>query len=236
MLLTALLLILSPTVAWAAREPFNEVLDNEVLPARATELQSRITDRLGPVGETMWWWGASFGLSPTVELVLPAEIGVSHVDGTTRFKWFAAELRWRIAPPGPPPGPGHPVPLVRLSVERSILGNTLKGGGDIIVGTDLSKALHSSVMAGGTVVSNGSAANLHGGLGITGNVTPALRIGGEVFGDLPVLPTGTGATLGVGPDASLTVGAFWITAGTLIGVGSGRAYDASVRIAWGIEL
>ncbi len=228
----------APTAAYAGRQPFNEVLDNEVLPARIAELNTRITDQIGTPGgedETALWWGAALGLSDRVELMLPAEIAVAHEDGATRMTWYAAEIRWRMAKAGPPPPPGRVVPLLRLSVERKVARPLLEGGVDLVLGTNLTENIHTAAMLGGTVLSNIEEVATHGGLGVTGNVTEALRVGGEVFGEVPLFPSGEAPTVAVGPDISGTLGAFWVTGGTLMGLGTGRAYDVSFRLAWGVE-
>lgn len=231
---SAALVLLLPSVAQAGREPFTKVLDNEVLPARGAELLGRITDDIGGEDETASWWGAAFGLSNQVELVLPVEIAYSHTEDTTRFTWYAAELRWRIAKPGPPPGPGHPVPLVRLSVEKSNKKRTFTAAGDLVIGTDLSKAVHTSVMVGAEAVLDGSEVATRGGLGVTGNVTGSLRIGGEVFGQVPILPSGETPSVGAGPAVSYTSGPFWITVGGLIGL-QPAPLPVLLRLGWGVE-
>ena len=231
-------LLLCPALASAGREPFNEVLDNEVLPARVVELETRVTDIVGtPDGsdETGIVWGASFGLSHRVELLLPAEVAYSHADGTTQFTWYAADVRWRMAKPGPPPGPGHVVPLLRAYVERAVVDQDFEGGADLVLGSDLSKRVHAAAMVGGGAVSTGADAWLHGGIGVTANASDALRLGGEAWTEGSLL-SGGGPSLSAGPDLSYTLGAFWITGGGLFGLGSGRAYTTSVRISWGVEL
>ncbi len=227
-----------PSLAFAGREPFNQVLDNEVLPARGAELESKITDKIGTPGgagdETASWWGVAFGLSDQVELVLPLEVSYSHADGTTNFTRYAAEVRWRMAKPGPPVVM-RPIPMLRLAVERGNSSQTLEAQADLTVGTDLSKKVHTAVDLGGNFVSDASESTGHLGIGVTGNVTGALRLGGEVDANAAFIPTFSGPNLAAGPDVSYTTGPFWITAGGVVGLGATIPDPVVLRLSWGVE-
>ncbi|MSP55086.1 MAG: hypothetical protein EXR69_05710 [Myxococcales bacterium] len=243
----ALLALVLPTPAWAGRKAFNRVFDNEVLPARVVEVQAQVTDTFGsPAGTdiTAVWWAAAFGLSNTVEVSLP--IKVTHVRipetgaGSTFLDSYGADLRWRIAKKGTPPGFWRPVPLLRLIVEKPLATAAVNFEGDVVIGTELSKWVHSSAMIG--VVSSSTAftgegsTKVTGGFGAVANLSGSWRAGGEVYAEVPLVPAGGVPTFTAGPDLSYTLGPFWVSAGSLFGFGDRRPYTASARLLWGAEL
>lgn len=236
-----------PTPAYAGRKAFNRVFDNEVLPARIVEMQAQVTDTFGaPSGTdlTAVWWAAAFGLSNNVELSLPIKVTNARVPETgassTFLDSYGADLRWRIAKKGPPPGPWHPVPLLRLIVEKPLATATVNFEGDAVVGTDLSKWVHSSAMIGvassSAAFTGAGATKVTGGFGAVANITGSWRAGGEVYAEVPVMPAGGVPTVTAGPDLSFTLGPFWVSAGSLFGFGDKRPYTASARLLWGAEL
>lgn len=234
-----------PIAAHAGRQPFTELHDNEVLPARVVELQSDLHEFVGtPDGandDVEASWGAAFGLTHTVELVLNTELAYEPAARATAFTWYGGQLNLRLARPGPPPPPGHIVPLVRIGVQRIVGNDAVEGDLELVLGTDVTKGVRAVAMAGATASTLG-AARLDGGLGVLGEPTEGVRVGGEVYGQLPLVTTpgwNSGratASLEVGPTISVTQGPYWITLGGMAGLGARRAFDGSFHLAWGVEL
>jgi hypothetical protein len=238
------LLLAIPAAARAGRLPFSQVSDVEVVPTRIVELQWWVDERVGTpdraTDDVATVWGAAFGVSPRVELVIATELEYARASDRTSFTWYGGQVRWRLAPPGPPSP--RPVVLLQLGVDRYFAEGAVEGQLDAVVASDPVNGLHTVADVGVVGEADGSSAQLRGGLGVVGEAVPGLRLGGEAFAEAPLI-TSSGWNSGranpafaVGPTASFTSGPFWVTAGGLFGLGDRRAYDATFHLAWGVEL
>jgi hypothetical protein len=232
--------------ALAGRQPFTELQGEEVLPARIVELQAAVDERVGTPDragdDVASVWGAAFGLSRRVELVLNTEVAYQRASDATAFTWYGGQVRWRLAKPGPPPGPWRPVLLIRLGVERFMAEDLAEGRLDLVVGMGVGGPLHAVVNASGLATSDLASARLEGGLGVLADATQATRAGAELYAEVPLSPSPLWSlgrdtpSVAAGPTVSVTEGPFWITVGGLAGLGERRAYDAELHLAWGVEL
>jgi hypothetical protein len=105
---------------------FGWLLDTDVVPERAVELQQWTAEE-GQQGatnhdETTLAWAPVVGITDRVEVALPVEWTWQAADGVssrTAFSRFGAELRWRLVTNDPVEAPAF-APLVRVAVNRIV--------------------------------------------------------------------------------------------------------------------
>lgn len=244
LLLTATLLTAQP--AEAGRRPFIWVWDTEVLHEREIEVEQWIWEVQTPERKVAWlWWSPIIGITDTLELAIPIEAAwwraPSPTDpgkavADTNLETWGLSLRWRLAENDPDES-GPLVPLVRLAVKR-LLTQVQDGSqlwqieGNVVLSYDISK-LHSTLDLG-FFYNTGDAQWASYAFGTAWSLNDAIRIGGEVFGEVG-LSTGRKSFTMVGPDIGWTHGRAWLTVGMLVGV-SESAADWMPRLIWAIKL
>lgn len=237
--LLASLLLLTPLSAHAGRRPFIWTYDTELVPLRRVELEQWVWERNKPdAGLSSVWWSPVIGLSDHIELAMPIEWYWQEGQGT-QFSTWGGDLRIRLANPDPTMA-GPIVPLLRLGIKRRIgdKENPLQIEANAVSSIDINDWLHGAIDIGTHTVPNGHQLSLSYSAGLSAAlpVQTDLHIGAEFFGEsylisdeeIPVVAM-------VGPNASLTWGRTWITAGGLIGLSEGAA-PFMPRLIWAVSL
>ncbi len=238
--LLATVLVAAP--AEAGRRPWIWVWDTEVLHEREVEIEQWIWEmNLGAKQSAWLWWAPVVGLTDTLELAVPVEASwwwlPSEADGdkwqaSTQFETWGLSLRWRLAENDPDEA-GDWVPLVRLAIKKLMGGRKPQWQfeGNVVVSNDTG-ALHSTLDLGFFYATRGAQWATYA-FGMAYGINDAIRLGGEVFGEIGLSEERKTFTM-VGPDLGFTHGRTWITIGCLIGV-TDKAARYMPRLIWAIK-
>jgi len=234
---------LSSVDAHAGRRPWIWVWDTEVLHEREMEIEQWIWEFKKPGGmAAAWlWWAPIVGITDQLELAIPIEAawwwrheaGVGWVSSTAMETW-GVSLRYRLVE-NDPDEVGPVVPLIRLAVKRLLRGQMTSNWqleGNLVTSYDQG-ALHTTLDLGGFYRPNSGTAWLTYAWGVAWGINDALRLGGEVFGEVALTDKTKSITM-VGPDIGWTHGRAWFTLGWLIGV-SEHAANYMPRLIWAIK-
>lgn len=244
-LLAALTLTAVATPAEAGRRPFIWVWDTEVLHEREIEVEQWIWEMNAGAVKTAWlWWAPVIGITDTLELAIPIEAAwwwrPSAADAdvwqsSTQFETWGMTLRWRLAENDAEEA-GPFVPLVRLGFKHLVVQNDHQNQqwqleGNVVMSYDYEK-LHTTLDLGFFYQTEGAQWATYA-LGSVYGINDAIRVGGEVFGEIGLTPGRKTFTM-VGPDLGWTHGRAWLTFGVLIGV-TEKAANYMPRLIWAIK-
>ncbi len=234
----AALAVIPARAAHAGLSRFGWLLDTDVIPERAVELQQWTAEesQQGAANhdETTLAWAPVVGITDRLELALPVEWTWEAADGVaarTAFTRFGAELRWRLVSNDPVDAPAF-APLFQVAVHRLV---TERGAFE--VAADLVGSYHQGrvhVVGNAGVVDalrDGADAPLaRGGAGVSIGVTDELRLGAEAVAQL-ALSDEDASWLAAGPNLAWNHGRFWVAAALPIGLYQIRV---APRVTWAI--
>ena len=236
---------LLPATAEAGRRPWIWVWDTEVLHEREIEVEQWIWEMNAGGPKAAWlWWSPVIGITDTMELAIPVEAAwwwrptKDDPDvwrSATQFETWGLSLRWRLAENDADEA-GPFVPLVRLAVKHLVVQDEhteqeWQLEGNVVMSYDVSK-LHNALDLGFFYTTGGAQWATYA-LGSTWQLNDALRLGGEVFGEIGLSPGRKTFTM-AGPDLGWTHGRAWVTVGCLIGV-TEKAARWMPRLIWAVK-
>jgi hypothetical protein len=173
------------TPAYAGRTYYGWLEGTDVQPERGVELMSSLYEELESDGaETTWWMGPMIGVTDRLELGFPLQLTARDSEGA-HFDRFGADARYRLASQDPVDAPAV-VPLVRVAIDHVI--GTRSGFGvrsDFVLSYAVDR-LHVLVDAGVAVESLSREWQLRPGAGTSIRVVGELRLGAEVYAEIPV--------------------------------------------------
>jgi hypothetical protein len=243
-ILTAATLLVSAP-AEAGRRPFIWVWDTEVLHEREVEVEQWVWEmNLGGPKSAWLWWAPVIGITDNIELAIPIEAAwwwrpsaddPDKWQSSTQFETWGLSLRWRLAENDPDES-GPFVPLVRVAVKHLLVANDHQDQqwqfeSNLVMSYDYDK-LH-SVVDIGFFYTTADAQWASYAIGSAYAVNDAVRLGGEVFGEVG-LSSGRKTFTMAGPDIGWTHGRAWITVGCLIGL-TDKAARFMPRLIWALK-
>jgi len=225
------LLFATPAVAAPASHGF--LTTTEVVPDRAIEIETRVTDKndLGDLHQrsTALWLAPAVGLTKNVELFVPIEmlwLSETGTMSTFTLSKFGGELRDRVA------RGDHYAVLFRVALERDV---HIRNGGH----TEFGLAASFDVAKVQFAVDNQLTfeANYGGvhiatrpGAGVSYLVRPDVRFGLEAYG-VKSIDTAEPSWAVVGPSFSFTHDRFWLASTFGFGVYN---ISSAGSVVWGM--
>ena len=236
-------LLLAPGTAHAGRTFYGWLYGTEVMPERGAEIQTWVSEEndVGPedhARETSWWIGPAIGITDQLELVMPVQftwersgLKSDPPSAHTLLDNYGVELRYRLVTQDPVDAPAF-APLVRVAVKRDVRNpSAIQPEADLV--TSYQTGIFHALVDLGAIV-NVSADTTHvefrPGAGVSIEVAPSLRFGGEVFASLTT-DSGYGNWVTVGPNMAWSHGRSWVSASFGIGV---KDIKNTGRLQWGI--
>lgn len=232
--------IATPGTAVAGRTFYGWLQGTEVMPERGAEIQTFVDDQNfksheDNASETHWWVSPFIGITDQLEIGLPVEmlwIRSDVMQGRTNLDNFGAELRYRLVTQDPVDRPDF-APLVRAAVKRLVSGSRDVWQPELdFVGSYETGEIHVLADIGifGQVGPGSQNFELHPGAGISVHIVDDLRVGAEVFAEVPFEETDKTWVI-AGPNLAWSHGRTWISAS--YGIGIYHIRDAP-RLNWGI--
>jgi hypothetical protein len=238
-LIGAVALASAPATAHAGRSFFGWLIGSEVMPERSVEIQTWISEenRLEPennLSRSTWGLGPFVGITDQLELSMPLELWwqrVPTMPGSTQLHNYGIEARYRLVTQDPVEAPPF-VPLVRVGVRRLVKDRDTMAPEVGLVATYEAGSVVVDANAGvvGAVTRDDTSFRLRSGAGVSVLAVGDLRVGAELFAEVPFDATGD-TWLVAGPNLSWTHGRFWVSAA--YGIGLSNVKDAP-RMQWGI--
>ena len=236
-------LVAAPGSAHAGRTFYGWLYGSEVMPERAAELQSWISDEnrpnvTNPFHRNVWTVTAQVGVTDQLELGFPTEFEwLQLIDETmmttttfTRWSTYGIEARYRFVTQDPVDAPAF-APLVRVGMKR-LIGNrdAIQPELDFVLSYE-SGIVHVLMDLGfAAVVDAEVTAQFRPGAGISVLVVEDLRVGAEGFVEIK---TDTETEAFAGPNVSWTHGRFWVSG--VLGLGREQSrLQTAARVVWGI--
>jgi hypothetical protein len=230
-----------PHQARAGRTHFGWLYGSELIAESGVELETWIVEenKKGETkkDETSFWWGPVVALSAHLEMAVSMEAAHEndHVaPASDRFTRWGADLRYR--PQSPDIIDAGPVAtLFRIGVKRIIDERAgIRGEADMVVSYQQG-AVFVALDLGAvlTHLPTQTTVELRPGAGVSIRTIDDLRLGAELYGELPLNDDSSTRWLVVGPTVSYTRGRFWGAA--TYGVGLFGLRDAP-RITFGLAL
>jgi hypothetical protein len=228
----------APGSARAGRTFYGWLQGTEVMPERAAEIQSWITEENRPdqggAVESSWVVGPFIGITDRLELGLPVEFDWSRADGVpgkTAFGSYGAELRYRFVTQDPVDAPPF-APLVRISVKRVVTVRDALQPEANLAGSYQSGRVHALADVGfyGLITPDVHHFALKPGAGVSIEAVGDLRFGAEVFADIS-LDDRDETWVIAGPNLAWSHGRTWLSAAYGIGI---KGIKDAPRFQWGI--
>jgi len=224
-----------PSAAVAGPTPYGWLPATELTGADRVEGAGWIYERddRGDLHEraTVLGGAPTFGLTDRLELRVPFElVARSAVEELPHFGLarFGGDLRYRFTRPTAGLAPVVRIALIRDVEIRSLIRSELG------VALGFSQGIVDVEAAGDFVVEvNRSSVHeeLHPGLGASVRATRALRVGGELYGEVS-LDELASTWLAIGPNLSARLGRSWFSSTFGIGL---RGITFAPRINWGLS-
>ena len=234
-------LVAAPGSAHAGRTFYGWLYGSEVMPQRAAELQSWISDENRPNASfpfrrNVWTVTAQVGVTDQLELGFPTEFEwlqrTEMMTTTTLTRWstYGIEARYRFVTQDPVDAPAL-VPLVRVGMKR-LIGNrdAMQPELDFVLSYETG-IVHVLMDLGFTAVVDAEVtAQFRPGAGISVLVVEDLRVGAEAFVEVK---TDTETEGFAGPNVSWTHGRFWVSG--VLGMGKEQSrLQTAARVQWGL--
>jgi hypothetical protein len=226
-------LVVTVAPAAAGNSVFAWAYDTTTLRTRKTELQFWISEENGSAHDTEFWAMPAFGVTPRLELAVPAVLSHAVADGeAARFTYdrHGVEARYRFTDDAI-------APLARVAVFREIDAQGISIEADAVV--SYARGRFRAVIDLGYVarfVDGPNEVELYPRAGASVHVTGPLRLGVESYAELELEhgyePEELESVV-VGPNLAITRGRFWLSATFGIGL---KEITTAPRVQLGLLL
>jgi hypothetical protein len=226
--------VLASSTAHAGPTNYGWLPATELVPASKVELGGWIYERddRGDVHERATVLGAAptFGISDRFELRLPFElVQRSAIDAAPSFAFsrFGGEGRYRFTP-----RTAELAPVLRFALARDVgIRSLVRSELGVALGFERG-SVHLEAAADWIAEVNRSSTHfeLHPGVGASIRVLDALRLGGELYGEVS-FDSAASTWLAIGPNLATRLGPSWLSASFGVGL---RGIAFAPRLDWGL--